>query len=449
MHKPKTLTVPTGTRPETKTLKMLKQKTVPDITPDITPVDHSSVTDPVIYKLDEVPDFTSYWRFETLYNTDTNGGTRIWWVGFNPTENMMVTVSGLEDGKHIMRERLIETNKSNRNIQEQAMLNIKNEIKQKERKGYQTHENFDDKSVKTLVKFMAFNKYKPGKTKLNFPVGIQSKIDGVRCIAMIAEDGNVSMRSKTGIEWKQESKDLFSAEIEILLSHLPEGTQLDGEIYGKHLTFEKIVSIVKDSKVMKNHIKEISFNLFTIIDVDLNIPAEERYAMLKVAYNECAQDLNGKIKRIKMHVVNDEEKLLARHLKNVNKKYEGSVIYRYANDSEENSKQWKLSLYKPGKVSNVLKYKTTENGDEMHDDEAEIIGIEEAKGSQKGAAIFVVRTDEGKEFSVVPAMTIEMRREIFLDPDKFIGKKLTYKYQNLSAKGIPRFATAKAIRDYE
>ena len=444
MHKPKTLTVPTGTQRETKTLKIPKQKTESDEKP----VEHSSDTDPVIYKLGEDPDFGSYWRFETLYATDVNGGTRIWWVGFKPITNMMVSLSGLEDGKHRMTEKLIETNKSNRNVHEQAMLKIKSILVLKDRKGYKPRAIFDDKSVETLVRFMAFNKYKHGETKLNFPVGIQPKLDGVRCIAMIAEDGKVSMRSKTGIEWKQESKDFFAAEIGTLLSHLPEGTQLDGEIYGKCLTFEKIVSIVKDSKVMKQHIKEISFNLFTIIDVDLNIPAEERYAMLKDAYNECAQDLNGKIKRIKMNVVNNHEELMVRHLKNVEKQYEGSVIYRYANDSEENSKQWKLSLYKPGKVSNVLKFKTTKNGDEMLEDEAEIIGIEEAKGAQEGAAIFVVRK-EGKEFSIVPAMTIERRREIFLNSSEFIGKMLTYKYQNLSDKGIPRFATGKEIRDYE
>ena len=50
-------------------------------------------------------------------------------------------------------------------------------------------------------------------------------------------------------------------------------------------------------------------------------------------------------------------------------------------------------------------------------------------------------------FSVRPKGTIEMRRDWFKNSKKYIGKKLTVIYQELSELGVPRFPVGKSVRE--
>jgi DNA ligase-1 len=42
-----------------------------------------------------------------------------------------------------------------------------------------------------------------------------------------------------------------------------------------------------------------------------------------------------------------------------------------------------------------------------------------------------------------------MRTDFYKNAAKYIGKKLTVKYQELTKDGIPRFPVGIAIRDYD
>lgn len=61
---------------------------------------------------------------------------------------------------------------------------------------------------------------------------------------------------------------------------------------------------------------------------------------------------------------------------------------------------------------------------------------------------FVVRW-MGKEFEVGSGegLTQALRKELWLRRHKLLGARLTFKYQELSAAGVPRFPTFKVIRD--
>ena len=72
----------------------------------------------------------------------------------------------------------------------------------------------------------------------------------------------------------------------------------------------------------------------------------------------------------------------------------------------------------------------------MHDSEAEIYDIQRGTGRCEGmmGALFVKDTKSGVKFRIGSGFTDKMRK----NPPK-IGTVVTYKYQNLSNAGNPRF----------
>ena len=68
---------------------------------------------------------------------------------------------------------------------------------------------------------------------------------------------------------------------------------------------------------------------------------------------------------------------------------------------------------------------------------------EETKTGTLGS--FLVKTKSGEEFNVGSGFTKKQREEFF--NKKYIGKEITYKYQELSEDGIPRFPTFLRFRE--
>jgi len=76
------------------------------------------------------------------------------------------------------------------------------------------------------------------------------------------------------------------------------------------------------------------------------------------------------------------------------------------------------------------------------------VDVKEGTGREKGTAIWICKTGE-QHFSVKPEGTLEKRREYLSEKEKYIGKQLTVRFQNLTAIGVPRFPVGVVIRDYE
>jgi hypothetical protein len=100
-------------------------------------------------------------------------------------------------------------------------------------------------------------------------------------------------------------------------------------------------------------------------------------------------------------------------------------------------------LYKSGRSNNLLKVKT------FIDEECIIIRVEDAKGTEAGAALLVVRDIRNNELTLRPSATFDNRREWLINPNLVINKRATIVYQELSVYNVPRFPVLKAIRDYE
>jgi DNA ligase-1 len=212
------------------------------------------------------------------------------------------------------------------------------------------------------------------------------------------------------------------------LNKLPPSIVLDGELYSDTLTFQEIVSLVKQETLKKGAEEkqlQIKFHIYDLIN---EMPYEQRYANLQILFNKY------KFKNlvlVKTDTCESEERMKELHATYVAEGFEGIMLRN------------KTGLYKNSRSADLQKYK------EFFDDEYEVVNYKEGEGLEEGCVLWVCKTPEGKLFSCRPRGTREDRVELFKNGDKYIGKKLTVRFQELTNDKVPRFPVGITFRDYE
>jgi len=264
---------------------------------------------------------------------------------------------------------------------------------------------------------LAHDYNKRGKS-IKFPCFVQRKFDGTRCVGMPGK-GLFSRNRKAYPHLEH-----IVAEI----NKLPPSIVLDGELYSDTLTFQEIVGLVKQDTLKKGaeekHLK-IQFHIYDIIN---DMPYEQRYANLQMLFNKY------KFKHlvfVKTDMCESEERMKELHAAYVAEGYEGIMLRN------------KTGLYKNSRSADLQKYKCFES------EEFEIINYKQGEGQEEGCVIWVCKTSEGKLFSCRPRGTREDRVELFKNGDKYVGKMLTVKFQELTNDKVPRFPVGITFRDYE
>lgn len=261
--------------------------------------------------------------------------------------------------------------------------------------------------------------------KVELPTFLQPKYDGVRCLAIRTPEG-VGLFSRGG-------KPYFASEIEKeLLEVMQPGQILDGELYShKELTFQEIISAVKDRKDGNEFLPKIQYFVYDMPDVD---------AAFRERWFDLCELLRGKkLKKIVLSQISQVMQIadiMKKHDEWVDDGYEGLMIRN------------KRGRYEFGNRSNdLIKYKV------MKDSEFEIVDVLEATGRDKGTAVFVcmatLKDGSVSKFNARPEGTKELRTSYFNDRKKLIGKMLTVRFQKLSDDGIPIFPVGVIVRDYE
>ena len=254
----------------------------------------------------------------------------------------------------------------------------------------------NEKTKCTEILPMLANKWEDRQKYISEPFYVQPKLDGVRLIV-----SNKGCFSRTGKPVEG---------VEHLARGLKDGEYLDGECYAPNKTFEEITSMFKMNP------KELEFHVFDYFDVNRpDLTFEERKDQITVD----------------TFLVDKKSEVQGYHDLFVNQGHEGIMI----RDAS--------SVYEIGKRSNyLLKYKAFQT------EEYEIVDVKEGTGREKGAAIWVCKVGE-HQFSAKPEGTLEVRKKYLQEKEKYIGKQLTVRYQNLTALGVPRFPVGVAVRDYE
>jgi ATP-dependent DNA ligase len=244
---------------------------------------------------------------------------------------------------------------------------------------------------------MLANKWEDRHHYITEPFYVQPKLDGVRLL--VSKSGCFSRTGKVvnGVEH--------------LTKDLKDGEWLDGECYAPGKTFEEITSMFKMNP------QNLEFHVFDYFNTHKpDLPFAERQKRVTV-------------ETLLVQKKSDIHKL---HAKFVNQGHEGIMIREAT------------SIYEIGKRSNyLLKFK------EFQTEEYEIIGANCGHGRDADAVVWVCKTATGHTFTVRPEGTIKQREVYYANRNRYIGKMLTVRFQNLTALGVPRFPVGVAIRDYE
>jgi DNA ligase-1 len=201
------------------------------------------------------------------------------------------------------------------------------------------------------------------------------------------------------------------------LAALPRDIALDGELWIGHGKFEETMSIVR-SETPDERWKGVRYMVF-------DAPAargtfEQRMQFLRATVSE----ENRYLKVVAQAHCQGATQLLAERDRVVREGGEGLMLRQPE------------SAYEAGRSPTLLKVKPYD------DAEATVIAHEPGKGKFAGKlGALRVRTDDGREFSVGSGLT-DAERE---SPPP-VGTVITYRFQGLTANGLPRFPSYLRVR---
>lgn len=419
------------------------------------------------------------WHFPVMYKRSMAERQLMWVVGYNG-QGSIVTRHGQVGGAIQTSYSVVELNKSGKTYQEQALQDTKQKRKEKMDIGYRER----GATAPTTINPMLATDLNKTSIK-SWPVMVQAKLDGVRAVARDV-NGTIDFRSRESNEFKfmQHLRDnIFD-----FFDFLPEGCALDGELYSHSVPSQLILGMVKSTVNIHPRIDEIEYYIFDLIlPGEQKMPYEERYRLLADVYRRYyfdrgvtdlsvianepqrhsmvvselkdlipVKDIIGviesympiQVKVPKFFLLTSElafnrNDVEVAHNAYVQMGYEGVMVKKISSFQGRQVFDIKNCIYRFGRCTNLIKYK------HFHDDEGIIVGFEEGNGIWLQTPIFVVRDKAGKVFKATPKGSLEKRRKMYSDIKMLIGKRVTYRYQELSQDGIPRFPIALHIRDYE
>lgn len=224
---------------------------------------------------------------------------------------------------------------------------------------------------------------------LVFPVYVQPKLDGIRCL-VYEKDGQTVFQSRNHTFFQS-------------FPHIQavSGMVLDGELYNHALEFQEITSMVRK----KNHpdLGKLQYHIYDLVGEGT---FEERLAQFRV--------LPGSVET---QVVRSEKEIEEYHASCVERGYEGIMIRTPG------------GLYRQTRSKELLKYK------HFKTEEFKVVGHTVGK---EGIPVFECAVGD-RTFGVMMKSTLEEKQAMLLEVDTYYGKWLTVKYQELSKDGVPRF----------
>ena len=356
---------------------------------------------------------------EWLISENKAGGEKFWRLHivkdgsdyYTQTEWYQISKTGRET-KHQTSEPYYaeptNVGRSNeRNSQEQADFEYDAVIKKQKDKGFR--EKGERKNSRPMP--MLAHKFADHKKKIEFPVWVQPKLNGMRML-FDGENG-----------WSRGNKEVIPE----VIQHLKFDTMgyiLDGE-----LMLPNNVLLQESMKAIKKYRPELSsqllYHIYDVVEPDL--PYESRMEILDTIFMNVPEN----VVRVKTVRADDESQVMHLHNLFVKDGYEGTMI----RDEE--------MTYEIGKRSySLLKLK------DFVDAEYKIVDVVDGAGSDVGLAIFELETDSGERFNCRPEGSQENRADLFKNRRQLVGKYLTVRYQELSKDGVPIFPVGVSIREW-
>lgn len=278
---------------------------------------------------------------------------------------------------------------------------------------------------------------------------IQPKLDGWRCrIALQRSDSGVLeivMTSNSGKQypWFASLRECFKKWLTLKFLNPADCLDgLDGELYAQEFTnvdgkimdplvrFSTVCSICALARSVPHELEDqIQFHCFDLLDRTGTISQKERFERLDRLFKRLPKEVENRIIRVETKVLSTVDEVVDAHNEYESQGYEGIILRTFD------------MKYKVGKRSaEMRKFKY------FKDEEYEIIGCQVDKGVSKEHFVWLLKTEEGNEFSAKPVGTREQKFEWYKNQSSYIGKFLTVKFQEKTEENIPRFPIAKHFR---
>jgi len=355
-----------------------------------------------------------------------------------------------------------EGKKNERNQFEQALVDARTLYLKKLENGFRLEKDLHKKSTKKHKKYfpMLVRKYQDEKKHLEYPMLVQPKLDGARCIAYLDKHPDKNPTFKDVVMYTRQKKDYigFDTIKKDLLQVLrdmydldnDESIYVDGELYKHGMSLQTISGAVRNPKRddMPKY-KGIQYWVFDIFyPSTLALTFEDRMEYLGDFFNSV--DDSKHIVETPTHEIKTEAAMNKLYNDYLQKKYEG-VILRNTNS---------LYLTHPTKNSTSIRSKFVLKRKASFTDEFEVIGFTQGtKGKDKGAIIWILKThNTNKTFNSTPKnITYEERYKLFKSANannkqgfdnKYKGRMMTIEYEDLSKDKVPLRAKSVGFREH-
>lgn len=273
---------------------------------------------------------------------------------------------------------------------------------------------------------LAYNKVvQPQDVK--YPCVASIKMDGYRCLIV---DGKAVSRNLKPI-----ANNYVREKLEAL--NLP---SLDGELI---LTDTKNFNSVQSA--FSSHSGKPNFKYVVFDDFSKpNLPYTMRFAEVAqyLRFNNC----DGIVTLAFNETVTNEQDLQDLYDYALSKGEEGLIIrdpdgpYKYGRSTLNQGIMLKMKPVEDAEARVIRFEELMHNGDAGNSKK-----LENLFGGDKLGAL-VCETEDGVQFKLGSGFDDEQRKEIWYNQSKYLGKLATYKYQNLTPAGKPRFPVFKGFR---
>ena len=262
--------------------------------------------------------------------------------------------------------------------------------------------------------------------KIEYPVHVQPKLDGVRCLTYWNDEGTeVLLQSRNGKFYN------VPQVAKALSKFLPKDSMLDGELYCHGVGFQTVTSWCKK---LQEETKNITYNIYDCPKHygDYSKPWSERCKDLYEIAEEAETLKLDCIVLVGAYECNSSDEVYKWQKSFVSEGYEGAIIRKL--DGKY--------LFGQRSRTELLKVKS------FMEDDFEVINYTTGLPGTKeaNAVIWCCKTIEGKFFNVRPKGTIKARIEALKDAKSFISKMYSVKFFEYTDDLIPRFPTGEGFK---
>jgi DNA ligase-1 len=341
------------------------------------------------------------WRIYHLPITSKSQGT------------VIIAHASVEGGSEITHSDPVFVNNSGRTIEQQIELEMRARISRQMDKGYKLDRDEALKGATNqmgLINPMLAQKVTDVRITQSMleHAYVQPKFDGHRCLITKLK-GDMLAYSRRG-----KAITTISHILEDAYNWMQDGDTLDGELYVHGQSLQAISSLIKRDQAGS---RALCYHWYDIVDARRVF--HDRWSVIKDLYP------NAKIPHIQLVPTTRVYKMAEVYTlfkEYRTQGYEGAML-RVSTAGYETAKR----------SAQLLKVK------ERHDCEVTVIGM---RASTQGWAILRAKMDAGPEFDISAPGSVAEKTEVLKNEAKYIGKRLTIEYANLTAEGLPFHAVA-------